>query len=75
MKPEPPLQEQSLEKLGLVSAVGRCRPIVALVFRIAAQEFPGKLPRIEIVQKGIGGRRPPVGYWRHLKLHNFALQV
>ena len=39
--------------------------VIALVGRISPQELRGKVSCIEIVNIGIGGRRPPIGCRRH----------
>ena len=46
--------------------IARGRAIVALVIGAAPQELPSQLGRIEVVEIRVCGRRPPVGYWRHI---------
>jgi hypothetical protein len=46
-KPESPPQDHRFGKFSLASTVGGSCPIVALVVRIASQELPSQLGRIE----------------------------
>jgi len=65
-KPEAPPQDRRFGKFSLVSRVAGSCLIVALVVGIAPQELPSQTGRVEFVQIGIGGRRPPVEHWRHI---------
>ena len=69
-KRKSPSNPQRLRELGLAGSIAGGCPIVALVVGIAAQELPRQFSRIEIFEVGVGGRRPPIGYWRHIGPRN-----
>ena len=74
-KPEPPASRQSFREVGLAGCpLGSCSK-VAIVVRIAPEEFPRKLGAIEVLQVGIGGRISPVRCCWHVGPRNDAILV
>lgn len=65
-KSQPPARRRSLGDLFFVGNLADCCSKLALIVGIASKEFPREFCGREIVQIGIGGRRPPIHRWWHM---------